>query len=47
MMRNRVGFENRHGLITADTSVLEAEIDAMVYDLYELTAEEIELIEKG
>lgn len=30
----------------ADTSTLEAEIDRMVYDLYGLTQEEIEIIEK-
>ena len=28
-----------------DTSVLEAEIDAMVYELYELTAAEILIVE--
>lgn len=29
----------------ADTSILEAEIDCEVYDLYELTEEEIRIIE--
>ena len=28
-----------------DTSVLENEIDQMVYELYELTAEEIKIVE--
>jgi len=32
---------------TADTSKLEAEIDLMVYELYELTAEEIQIIEES
>ncbi|MBY5959439.1 Eco57I restriction-modification methylase domain-containing protein [Membranicola marinus] len=32
---------------TADTSALEAEIDQMVYRLYDLTEEEIELIEES
>ncbi|MDA3781315.1 MAG: hypothetical protein PF487_13975 [Bacteroidales bacterium] len=30
---------------TVDTTVLEAEIDCMVYDLYDLTEEEIKIIE--
>lgn len=29
----------------ADTSILETEIDRMVYDLYELTEEEIAIVE--
>jgi type II restriction/modification system DNA methylase subunit YeeA len=31
----------------ADTSALEAEIDQMVYQLYNLTAEEIKIIESS
>jgi len=31
----------------ADTSALEAEIDALVYALYGLTPEEVELVERG
>jgi hypothetical protein len=31
--------------LTADTSILEAEIDRMVYELYELTEEEIAIVE--
>ena len=31
----------------ADTSVFEKEIDQMVYELYGLTEEEIEIIEKS
>ena len=31
----------------ADTTALEAEIDAMVYELYELTEEEIKIVEEG
>ncbi|WP_341226020.1 hypothetical protein [uncultured Arcticibacterium sp.] len=31
----------------ADTTVLEAEIDQMVYELYDLTPEEIAIVEAG
>ena len=31
----------------ADTSALEAEIDAMVYELYGLTEEEIQIVEES
>ena len=33
------------GCPTADTSALERQIDEMVYELYELTPEEIEIVE--
>jgi hypothetical protein len=32
---------------SADTTALEAEIDEMVYQLYGLTEEEIEIVKKG
>ncbi|MDA3882190.1 MAG: hypothetical protein PF481_02795 [Bacteroidales bacterium] len=32
---------------TADTTVLEAEIDCMVYELYGLTEDEIKVVEEG
>ncbi|MFT5885069.1 MAG: adenine-specific DNA-methyltransferase [Arcticibacterium sp.] len=32
---------------SADTSALEAEIDQLVYQLYDLTAEEIAIVEAG
>ncbi len=32
---------------SADTASLETEIDQLVYQLYDLTAEEIEIIENG
>ena len=32
---------------SADTSVLEKEIDQLVYELYELTDEEIEIVENS
>ena len=37
----------KKGKINADTSNQEKQIDQLVYLLYELTEEEIELIEKG
>ena len=37
----------KEAILQSDTSELEKEIDDLVYQLYELTPEEIELIEKG
>lgn len=31
--------------LNADTTILEAEIDQLVYELYELTEEEIKIVE--
>jgi hypothetical protein len=39
-------LKQTHGC-SADTSALETQIDQLVYKLYDLTPEEIEIIEKN
>ena len=37
----------RDGKIQADTTIIESEIDQMVYELYGLTDEEIQIVEES
>lgn len=48
MMKNEHIFDNPKKVNPqADTTALEAEIDRMVYELYELTEEEIRIVEES